>query len=68
MAGMKLLKRGKGISRVHAERRNAAGGDQAFDGVMGKVVLVVIQKTTNVEPVTPIQHLQFCLLKISYGK
>jgi hypothetical protein len=30
--------------------------------------MMIVQKTTNVEPVAPIQHLQFGLLKISYWK
>lgn len=39
---------------------------QAFEAMEGGWVLLAIQETTNVEPVTPAQHLQFGLLKIFY--
>jgi hypothetical protein len=36
--------------------------------MMGELILIVIQKTANVELASPIQHFQFSLIEILQGK
>jgi hypothetical protein len=56
------------IAGIGGHRSGGTGSEKTFNGGMRKGILMIIQKTTNVEPVAPIQHLFFGLLKISYRK
>lgn len=58
----------EGIACGNSEQVPGTCANEAFEAVVRVVVLLIIQKTANAELVGPAQHLQFCLLKISYGK
>ena len=42
--------------------------NKTFVTVTGQLVMMIIQKRTNVEPVTPAQHLTFSFRQICYGE
>ncbi|MCK7559238.1 hypothetical protein MKQ70_31435 [Chitinophaga sedimenti] len=65
---MKIAQGLKGISGLAAYTGYGTGGQYGFILAVGKLVCVAVQKTTNVEPVTPAQHLSFKFGQVVYGK
>lgn len=63
-----LLELSQGLTGMGRYDPPGSGTHETLMAVHRQIVLMVIQKTTNVEPVGPVQHLQFGLPEILYGE
>ena len=65
---IKFLEAQQGIAGIKGQGFFGSCGKQTFYTARRESILMVIQKTADVEPVSPAQHLLFGKLKISYRK